>query len=48
MVCFGREEKFVDEAIMPDFIKGFLHVKKYFRGGSSLIFCLADGLGEAE
>ena len=31
---------------MPDFIKGFLHVKKYCRGGSSLIFCLDDGLGE--
>ena len=31
---------------MPDFIKCFLHVKKYCRGGSSLIFCLADGLGE--
>ena len=39
-------EEFVDEAIMPDFIKGFLHVKKYCRGGSSLFFCMADGLGE--
>ena len=38
----------MDEAIIPDFVKGFLRVKKYCRGGSSLIFCLADGLGELE
>ena len=38
----------MDAAIMPDFIKGFLHVKEYCRVGSSLIFCQANGLGELE